>query len=41
MGPPTASPLGVPSSDEEVHSDDEIFCQIKDYAVEVEREDYV
>ena len=38
---PTASPPRVPSSDEEVHSDDKIFHEIEDYAVEVEREDHV
>ena len=31
----------VPSSDEEVHSDDKIFHEIEDYAVEAEREDHV
>ena len=40
-GAPTASPSSVPSSDEEVHSDDEIFREIEDYAVEAEREDHV
>ena len=37
-GPPTANPLGVPSSDEEVHSDDEILREIEDYTMEAERE---
>ena len=40
-GPPAANPPGVPSSDEEVHSDDEIFWEIKDYAVEAKREEHV
>ena len=40
-GPPTASPPSMPSSDEEVHSNDEIFCEIADYITEVEREDRV
>ena len=30
----------MPSSDEEVHSDDEIFHEIEDYAVEAERVDH-
>ena len=40
-GPSEANPSGVPSLAEEVHSDDEIFREIEDYAVEVEREDCV
>ena len=31
----------MPSLNEEVHSDDEIFREIKDYAMEAEREDRV
>ena len=38
-GPPAANPPGAPSSDEEVHSNDEIFRKIKDYVMEAERED--
>ena len=41
MGAPVVSPPGVPSSHEEVHYDDEIFCEIEDYAVEAKREDHV
>ena len=40
-GSPAANPPGVPSSDEEVHFDDEIFREIEDYAMEAEREDNV
>ena len=40
-GPPTASPPSMPSSNEEVHFDNEIFCEIENYAVEVEREYHV
>ena len=40
-GPPVASPLAVPSSDKEVHSNHEIFREIEDYIVEAEREDHV
>ena len=40
-GPPAASPPSVPSLDEEVHSDDEIFREIEDYAMEAETEDRV
>ena len=35
-GLPTANPPIAPSSDEEVHSDDEIFREVKDYAIEEE-----
>ena len=34
-GPPVANPPSAPSSDEEVHSDDEIFREIEDYIIEV------
>ena len=40
-GPPVANPPGVPSSDEEVYSNNEIFRKIEDYAMEAEREDRV
>ena len=40
-GPLAANPLGAPSFDEKVHSDDEIFREIEDYAVEAEMEDRV
>ena len=40
-GPSIANPPGAPSSNEEVHSDDEIFSEIEDYAMEVEREERV
>ena len=40
-GPPTTNPPNVPSLDEEVHSDNEIFREIEDYAIEAEREDRV
>ena len=40
-GSPAANPSRAHSSDEEVHSDDEIFREIKDYAMEAEREDSV
>ena len=40
-GPPAANPPGQPSLDEEVHSNDEIFREIEDYAMEAEREDCV
>ena len=36
-----ANPPGAPSSDEEVHSDDEIFREIEHYTVKAEREDHV
>ena len=36
-GPPVANLFGVPSSDEEVHSDDEIFREIEDYVMEEKR----
>ena len=36
-----ANPLGAPSSDEEVHSNDEIFREIEDYEMEAEREEHV
>ena len=39
--PPVANPPSMPSSDKEVHSDDKIFCEIEDYAVEAEKEDHV
>ena len=38
-GPPKPNPPGAPSSDEEVHYDDEIFKEIKDYTMEAEREE--
>ena len=37
-GPHTTNPPRAPSSDEEVHFDDEIFREIKDYAMEAERD---
>ena len=37
IGLPAANPPIEPSSDEEVHSDDKIFREIKDYAMEEER----
>ena len=40
-GPLAANPLGLPFSDEEAHSDDELFREIEYYAVEAEREDCV
>ena len=40
-GPPATNSPGAPSSNEEVHSDDEIFREIEDYAIEVERKDRV
>ena len=39
--PLAAKPPGTPSSNEEVHSNDEIFREIEDYAIEAEREDRV
>ena len=41
MGPPAANSLGAPSMNEEFHSDDEIFREIEDYAMEVERKNRV
>ena len=35
-GPLVANPLGVPSSDKEVHFDDKIFREIKDYVMKEE-----
>ena len=40
-GPSATNPPRAPSSDEEVHSDDEIFREIEDYAIEAEGEDHV
>ena len=40
-GSPAANPPGVPSLDEEVHFDDKIFREIKDYVMEAEREERV
>ena len=40
-GPLAANLPGAPSSDEEVHSDDEIFREIEDYAMEVEIDECV
>ena len=40
-GPSAANLPGAPSSDKEVHSDDEIFREIKDYTMEAERENQV
>ena len=36
-----ANPPGAPSSDEAVHSDDEIFREIENYAIKAEKEDRV
>ena len=36
-----ANPPSAPSSEEEVHSNDEIFREIEDYAMEAEREERV
>ena len=36
-GSPAANPLRVPSSGEEVHSDDEIFREIEDFEMEEEQ----
>ena len=36
-GLPAANPPVAPSSDEEVHSNDETFREIEDYAMEEER----
>ena len=36
-----ANPPGVPSSDKKVYFDDEIFREIEDYTVKVEREEHV
>ena len=40
-GPSIANSLSAPSSDEEIHFDDEIFREIEDYAREAEREEHV
>ena len=40
-GSPVANLPGVPSLDEEVHFDDKIFREIKDYMMEAEREERV
>ena len=40
-GPPTANRLDAPSSDKDVHSDDEIFREIEDYAMEAKMDLYV
>ena len=37
-GPPATNPPSAPSSDGEVHSDDEIFREIEDYTMEAEKE---
>ena len=39
--PQATIPPSMPYFNEEVHSYDEIFCEIKDYAVEAEREEHV
>ena len=36
-GPSTANPREAPSSNEEVHSDDEIFREIEEYVTEDKR----
>ena len=37
-GPFAANPPSTPSLDKDVHSDDEIFREIEDHAMEAERE---
>ena len=40
-GPPVVNPPGVPSLDEEVHSEDKIFREVEDFMIEDKRDEHI